>query len=175
MNQKIKASENIQTQTTTTIDKNRQALSLQSMRFNRFLGIRYLTAVFFFANLWWAIIASNLLSKWLPVGLMMLAIPVIYEQIKLFGTPTNHLPYTTLYFRCQTGVNIGLSILIVTPLFNALYPFVRDTNNNRGIVLLILLIGIGLGGWSLRRLHLIEQNKDRFYGRLKAYQATLQK
>ncbi len=98
MNQKIKASENIQTQTTTTIDKNRQALSLQSMRFNRFLGIRYLTAVFFFANLWWAIIASNLWSKWLPVGLMVLAIPVIYEQIKLFGTPNESLAiYHTLF------------------------------------------------------------------------------
>jgi cytochrome oxidase assembly protein ShyY1 len=72
-------------------------------------------------------------------------------------------------------VNIGLSILIVTPLFNALYPFIRDTNNNRGVVLLILMIGIGLGVWSLRRLHLIRQDKDRFYSRLLAYQATLHK
>ncbi|QVI35241.1 sugar transporter [Lacticaseibacillus chiayiensis] len=165
----------MQTQTMKTIDKNRQALSLQSMRFNRFLGIRYITAVCFFANLWWSVIAGNLWSKWLPVGLMMLAIPVIYEQIKLFGTPTHYLPYTTLYFWCQTGVNIGLSILIVTPLFNQLYPFVRDTNNNRGIVLLILIIGIGLGGWSLHRLHLIKRDKDRFYGRLMAYQETLHK
>ncbi len=35
---------------------NRRALSLTSMYFNRFLVFRYVTAIFFFVNLYWAIV-----------------------------------------------------------------------------------------------------------------------
>lgn len=158
-----------------TIDKNSKALSLQSMRFNRFLGIRYATALFFFVNLYWLILMHTTWIELIPGLLMVVALPSIYEQLKLFGQHSNRLPFTIFYFRFQTAVNVALSISVVTPVFKTLFTFVNDTNNNRGAVMLLLLIGLGLSVLMLRKLTLIQHNKDKFYYRLSAYQASLEK
>jgi len=61
-------------------------------------------------------------------------------------------------------------ISIITPLFTPLFQFVNDTNQNRYIVLLILLLGTGLTLLVRRRLVLIASNQDKYYSRLVAYQ-----
>jgi len=155
------------------IEKNRRDMSLKSMQFNRFMLIRYSTAFFFFVNLYWALLMRQTWVIIIPLTIMFVSGFAIVEQIKLFGNHTNRLIYSKAFFTVQLIVNIFLMISIITPLFTPLFQFVNDTNQNRYIVLLILLLGTGLTLLVRRRLVLIASNQDKYYSRLVAYQVLL--
>ncbi|MGY3741970.1 sugar transporter [Leuconostoc inhae] len=157
------------------IEKNRQDMSLKSMQFNRFMLIRYATAIFFFVNLYWALIMRHTWVVIIPVIVMFVSGLAIVEQIKLFGQHTNQLIYSKLFFRTQLVVNIGLIISTMTPLFPSLFQFVNNTSQNRYIVLVSLLLGAGAVLFVNKRLTLIASNRDKYYSRLMAYQAILKK
>jgi hypothetical protein len=155
------------------IEKNRQDMSLKSMQFNRFMMVRYATAFFFFVNLYWALLMRHTWVVVIPLVIMVIASLAIVEQIKLFGTHTNQLVYSKLFFRTQAILNVALMISTMTPLFASLFQFVNNTSNNRYTVLFLLLLGTGLILVVNRRLNLIASNHDKYYSRLVAYQAIL--
>jgi len=155
------------------IEKNRRDMSLKSMQFNRFMLIRYATAFFFFVNLYWALIMRQTWVVVIPLVIMFVSALAVVEQIKLFGQHTNHLVYSKLFFRTQLAVNIILMISTMTPLFTSLFQFVNNTSQNRSIVLLVLLLGVGAILFINKRLTLIANNHDKYYSRLIAYQAIL--
>ena len=92
------------------IEKNRQDMSLKSMQFNRFMMVRYATAFFFFVNLYWALLMRHTWVVVIPLVIMVIASLAIVEQIKLFGTHTNQLVYSKLFFRTQAILNVVLMI-----------------------------------------------------------------
>ena len=59
-----------------------------TFRFHRFLFLRYVLAVFFFANLYWflAAMVSNAVLLILPLALLILAISAIGEYVRLYGS-----------------------------------------------------------------------------------------
>ena len=158
-----------------TVEKNRQDMSLKSMQFNRFMLIRYTTALFFFVILYWALIMRHTWVVIIPLAVMFVSGFAIVEQIKLFGQHTNQLIFSKLFFRTQLAVNVALMISTMTPLFASLFQFVNNTNQNRYIVLVILLLGFGVILFVNKRLTLIASNHDKYYSRLVAYQAILKK
>ncbi|MEG3033149.1 MAG: hypothetical protein RR813_08035, partial [Enterococcus sp.] len=71
------------------LDLDRKKLSLKNMYFNRYLLVRYLSAIFFFSNLYWLIALLLVGSKlfFVPAILIISILPAVFEQEKLYNTP----------------------------------------------------------------------------------------
>ncbi|SES28253.1 hypothetical protein [Salisediminibacterium halotolerans] len=159
-----------------TAEKNKQALSLKSMYFNRYLIVRYATALFFFTNLYWlaALILSQ--SVWLvvPAALLISLIASMAEQVKIYSNHTNDAAYTRLAFRALQITNLLLLVpAAFTPLFSQVYPFLASETPAQLFIFLLLTAGIGLSTLMLRRLNKIRTNEDKHYQRIQQYEEVL--
>lgn len=158
------------------IEQNRKKLSIKSMYFNRYLLVRYVSALFFFTNLYWLI--SLLMSESslyiIPLVLMFVLLFSIVEQVKMFGNHSNNAKYTKYSFSILLITNI---ILIVptsfSTTFNQLYPFLLDHKKSKILVITILIIGVLLSGFILYRLNQIKHNEDKHYQRIREYEKVI--
>ena len=72
------------------------AYAQKNMRFNRYLIFRYMTAIFFFINLYWALLS---LANWtvmglVPVFLLLVDGAIIFEQTQKYWQTSNRLHLT---------------------------------------------------------------------------------
>ena len=104
---------------------NRRALSLTSMYFNRFLVFRYVTAIFFFVNLYWAIVLFGFGSGigLLPSILLIGTAVVMVEQIGKFWKHTNRLTFTRWFYWVQLFINLSVGLSLVFGKLKVFYPF----------------------------------------------------
>lgn len=73
----------------------------KSLYYNRYFSLRYLTAGYFFVNFWWLIALAMGGSEvvLLPLALLLLCVPAIWEQKQKFDQrEDNELPQTKHYF-----------------------------------------------------------------------------
>lgn len=95
------------------IEQNRKKISIKAMYFNRYLLVRYVSAFFFFTNLYWLI--SLLLSDSslyvIPLILMVVLLFGIAEQVKMFGNHTNNAKYTKYCFTMMLFANAIIILL----------------------------------------------------------------
>ncbi|MEB8091474.1 hypothetical protein [Mammaliicoccus lentus] len=86
MNKKTKA----------TFEKNRKETSIKSMYFNRYLLVRYASALFFFSNLYWFfyLITSRSWTFVIPLLMMIIILISVAEQVKMYGNHSNNAKYT---------------------------------------------------------------------------------
>lgn len=156
------------------VDKQKM-LKLRTFYFNRYLIVRYIMALFLFLNINWFTLLVYVKSYFsvIPLFLMCCSIYPIYEQIKLYRTPTNKLPYTKIYFNIQIMMNVLLMMLSVTSIFDHLYYFIDPGYLGHSIILLFLLLGIFIGEFTVRRLKKIENNLDKYYNHLKKYKQII--
>jgi len=158
------------------IEKNRKMLSLKAMYFNRFLLVRYATALFFFTNLYWLIFL--LLSKssfvYIPILIMAILTISMAEQVKIYHTHTNHPPLTKYSFIAMIAVNFILIVPTCFPYtFSRLYPFLEDQRKSRILILILLSAGILLSAFILYRLKKIRNDEDQAYKRIKEYEEII--
>lgn len=158
----------------------RKETSKRNFRYNRFLLLRYLLAVFFFSNLNLAILywlGKNKLIL-IPLGMLVLSVLAIYEHVKLYGETTDkvdhQLRYNLLYHQVQGILN---SLLLLSTLANiqflTFFPFLVNTAKNRWIVAIILILGIGLSLLSIRRIMAIREQKDKHFGYIQEYEKIM--
>lgn len=127
------------------IKQNRQRLSIQSMYFNRYLLVRYVSALFFFTNLYWLIllILSDSSLYMIPLVLIIVLLFSIAEQVKMYSKHTNNAKYTKYCFMVLLFTNV---VLVIPTCFyssySQLYPFLVNQTKSRLLVLSILVIGI---------------------------------
>jgi len=158
-------------------EKNRKLTGLQIMYFNRYLLVRYVTALFFFSNFYWMIsllfYRKNIFVV-LPLILMIMMGVSIAEQIKIFHNHSNNVPYTKW---CYILMIIAEIFLILTSsssrAFSLLYPFMKDGMRSRSIIITILFNSILLCTFILHRLQLIRNNEDKQYQRIKEYEKSI--
>lgn len=157
-------------------EKNRIRFSLKSMYFNRYLLVRYVTALFFFTNFYWLV--SLILSKSsfyiIPLILMGILIISVAEQVKIYSKHTNNAKYTRLSYIAMIIANVGLIVpTCLSSSFAQLYPFFVNETKSRVFVFFILITGILLSVIMLRRLNQIKQNIDKQYQRIKEYEKAV--
>lgn len=154
----------------------KQQFSLKNMYFNRYLIVRYLTALFFFINLYWLICLS--LSKsiwlWLPLALIIGVIPVASEQFQLYHKHQNNVPNTGCYFLIQGILNLVLMLIVVTPLFSEFFPFMNDDGQGRVFISVLLTSGVLLCVFVRRCLKKISTNRDKHYDRIQQYEKLVE-
>lgn len=157
------------------LQEQQREASQKNMNFNRYLLVRYLTALFFFSNLNWALSLLVTGSKFflLPVALILFLVGVIVEQVRVYSVHTNELPFTTKFYWIQLVVNVLLMILSFTAFFPTAFPFLADTQQARLAMSGILLVGCLLCVLVLRRLKNISQDKDRHYQKMKDYEKAM--
>ncbi len=157
------------------LETNRKKASLKNMYFNRYLLIRYLTAGYFFTNLYWLIFlaGTQTVLAFIPLVLMVTLILAIAEQVKLYSEHTNSTPRTKSYYWLQFAVNMVLLPVIFSPVFGQLFPFMKNDGNGRQFILIIVLVGSFFCLVVQRKIYLIQWNRDRHFDRIQQYEKTL--
>ncbi|MCS8617781.1 PTS cellobiose transporter subunit IIC [Latilactobacillus curvatus] len=157
----------------TNVWRQRKVLSLNSMQFNRYLLLRYVTAGFFFVNLYWLVLMSPTTSwvKWLPFSLVLVHGAIAIEQASKYWHHQHDLPVTKWGYFFQSMTNVGLLIGLGLGASHQVVPFF----STRGSQLTMIGVGIGLLLALLveRRTWLIEHDLDAYYARLTAFKASL--
>ncbi|MFD1362384.1 hypothetical protein [Lentibacillus salinarum] len=158
------------------IEQNKKRLSIKSMYFNRYLLVRYVSALFFFTNLYWLIslIMSDSSLFFIPLVLLIVLLFSVAEQAKIFSNHTNNAKYTIYCFMVLLITNVGLVVpTSFSSMFTQLYPFLVNQPKSKILVLSILVIGILLSVLIIKRLNRIKHNEDKHYKRIKKYEGAI--
>lgn len=149
--------------------------TLKIMRYNRFLIVRYVGAFLFFINLYISLLyfISHSYLFFFPMILIIVQLPAIWEQIKLYSTPMTDINFTKGFFILQTAISIGVCMTTMTPFFNFAFPFLTVTLTSRIIIAISALCLIGICLAMLSRLKKISLSTDRQYKRIQQYQQSL--
>ena len=154
--------------------KQKQALSIKSMAFNRFLLFRYVTAVFFFANLYWTILLLGAPGWYwlLPSILFLIDIAISIEQTRKYWQPDHSLVITRVGYWAQLACNIVLISATLMKASQPFYPFINGQSQQA--IFIALGIGVVFCIFVQRQAWLISHDQDRYLQRLNEFKASLQ-
>ncbi|ESU31923.1 hypothetical protein G3A_14000 [Bacillus sp. 17376] len=158
------------------VEKHRKEMSLKSMYFNRYLLVRYVTALFFFTNVYWLIslLMSDSSLYFIPLALLIILLFGTAEQVKLYSHHVSNTKYTRYSF---IAMLVAGGILILMTFFSSsfaqLYPFLVAQEQSKIVVLSVLLLGVLLNLLVLYRLNQIRHNEDKHYERIKKYEEVI--
>lgn len=158
------------------LEEKRKLMTLNSMYFNRFLLVRYITAIMFFSNLYWlfSLILSHVVWWIIPCTNLLIMIKAVYEQFSMNGTVVDESPRTEFLFKFIAIINLLVIIIVIpTPLFNQLFPFLKNNIESRGFIGIIILIGLTLCAISIKRLQKIKYRADKQLQRIKQYEQAI--
>lgn len=158
---------------TQSVQAAKEAQSLRSMKFNRFLWFRYATAGMFFVNLYWMILLAGSGSQAfvLPAVLLVTNIAVTVEQTLKYWNAGHSLPVTKLGYLIQLLANIAVLIAVAAGAAPVLFPFFASTKQIA--ILWMLTFGILLCLWVERRAWLVEHDQDKYLARLQVFAGSL--
>ncbi|WP_067838997.1 hypothetical protein [Amphibacillus sediminis] len=158
----------------------RQETAIKNFRFNRFLLLRYLLAVFFFINLYWflALVMSRSVMMLLPLSLLVICTGAVMEHVKLYGEKSNHLDkhlHINFTYHCiQVVVNVGLGLTSMTGLAHThVYPFLADSVQLRLTLAAILVIGIIMSLICIKRIRAIQRQADKHFQYMQEFEKIL--
>ncbi|RHW53637.1 PTS cellobiose transporter subunit IIA [Lactobacillus bombicola] len=138
--------------------------SIKYLYFSRYLMLRYIVVIFLFTNLFWLLILIQY-QTWFGVviaGIMtLIATAAAIEQLAKLHNRKSAVPITQAFLWLQLVVNLLLAGSLFLPIRVDLFPFI-NTNNICYLILAILFIGVILAYWSIKRIHQIINNRDRY-------------
>ena len=149
------------------IEKLRKQNSLKHMYYNRYLMVRYFLAVFVFANFYWALYS---MQKWImviPLIMLLAAVLPCFENMKAYGETAIQMRWTKRYYQLQLGVSAGVLILVCTPLFPHILPFLKVSGVSQIAALVISMLGCAMAYCCICRLKKIEGNEDKQHARIR--------
>ena len=158
------------------IEENRKKFSVKSMYFNRYLLVRYVSALFFFTNLYWfiSLLMSDSSLYIIPLLLMIVLLFSVAEQVKMYSNHTNNAKFTRYSFMIFLFTNVVLILpTCFSSSFTQLYPFLLNQEKSKILILVILLIGILFSAVILYRLYRIKHDEDKHYERIKQYKEAI--
>lgn len=159
--------------------KPKEKASLKNMEYNRYLGLRYALALFFFANLNWllALVVTRTLLLFIPLILLVYSLLPIYGQMKMRSKPDNasgYLKQSKGYFGMQMLANLLLIALSFNgAFFTNVFPFMADSTQGRVLLISLLFIGLLVGSFCLKKIVKIENQSDKGYKQLLKLKQTL--
>lgn len=165
---KDKAQENMQTK--------KHEMSVRSMYFSRYLMIRYFSAAYLFANMFWFIFSicyQNLLASIISGVIFLLCIIASIEQASKWHNKDTNLKYTVLFYLVQCVLNIFLCAVCYTSIGKNFIPFMTSTDI-ANIMMTILLAGIVGSIIVLRRIYNISSGKDRYLKAIRTFESNKQ-
>lgn len=158
------------------MENSRKKFSVKSMYFNRYLLVRYASALFFFTNLYWLIslLMSDSTLYFIPLMLIIVLLFSVVEQVKMYSDHTNNAKYTKYCFGILFFTNVVLILLTrFSSSFTQLYPFLLNQEKSKMFILAILITGTLLSVLILYRLYQIKHDEDKHYERIKQYEEAI--
>ncbi len=146
------------------LEAEKHAFSVQSLNFSRYIMIRYFSAAYLFANLFWLIFAIAYRS-WpgilISAILLLIILAASVEQFSKWHTKRTALPLTRYYYWLQLGVNLLLAVMTFTPLGKNFLPFMTS-HDVATILLAIQLLG-AIGCLIIeKRIDNISHGRDKY-------------
>lgn len=152
----------------------REQKTLSQMKFNRFIAVRFSYAILFFINFLWLYLSSitgSVLGIIFSTLILLLCIPVLFEQIKVQSEGSEHTFWFNIFFSIQIIINlISFSLTLNTEWFSWYYPFINQNADNKLLIKVFLVAGISMGLLSLYKLTKIKKHTDRTYKKVINYQ-----
>lgn len=157
------------------LEKRQKETSLKTMYFNRFLLVRYVTAGFFFANLYWFCSLLMSYEAWslVPGFNLIFIIRAVWEQCTMFSSPIDNAKKTILSYKVILIINVILVSALFTPMFGNLFPFLTNSTKSHEFILGIILIGVFFCGVILKRLLKINNRTDKQFRYIKQYEKSI--
>ena len=157
------------------IETRRRKLAIKSMYFNRFLLVRYITAVFFFAFLNWTLAMFLVKTGWaiVPFALFLTTGAAAVEQVKLYNYPKDHAALSIVAYKVLSASLTVLSAILFTPFYQRLFPFLNAQPATRQILISLTAFALLLTFVVLKRLARIKNREDKQFQRIRAMQAVL--
>ncbi|MCS4488339.1 hypothetical protein NXS10_05135 [Streptococcus sp. SQ9-PEA] len=149
----------------------KKEMILKNSYFNRYMLFRYSLALFFFSNIYWGIILWAQMGLYiiLPSLLLVLIAWSYAEQFRMYGTQQIYLKRTKQTFYCQGATQILLlALTVMTNQFSKIFPIFADNLSSHLFIAMLLILGILLVLYNLKRIQEISENKDRYYRRFQA-------
>lgn len=156
-------------------EQRRKNTSLQNMHFNRFLLIRYVSALFFFINMYGCLLLgfSRSIGILLPASLLIFQLASIWEQMKLFSTPKSQANLTKYFYFAQLCSSLFMLIIIFTPIYPIFFTFLNPSLQVKlvvsGFTIVLCLIAMRM----IFKIQQIENRQDKQYQRILAYEKVI--
>ena len=144
----------------------RKVNSIKNMYFNRYLMIRYFLAACIFANFYWMLSVRDNASKLFAIALLIVGSFACLESIRSYGEKKVSMKWTKRFFNYQLITNICLLVIVFTPFFKAVFPFLQDHMTSRIFISCLLIIGLLMCIACRIRLSKIDTNTDKHYARI---------
>lgn len=147
----------------------RKKSAIKTMNYNRFILFRYSLVLFFFTNLYWTMGLVYLgATLWIvPLIFILISIPAISEQVKLNGVTAEDIPtlkWTSGYLYSQIILNIFLLFLVFNEWgMENLFVIFENNEIMKLLVAGLLVFGLILLHFNVRKIKQIKQNQDRAY------------
>lgn len=159
----------------------RKQTAITNFRYNRFLLLRYLLALFFFVNLYWGLasfLSKGVLSLIISTLLLVVGGFAVGEHVKLYGDKdesiASKLYFNHFYYLFQLLVNFCIFVSAFTGFgFKQLFPFLISTSMTRLVIIGVAFLGSGLSLVCLHRVRAILRKKDRYYQHIKKYEKSI--
>lgn len=139
----------------------------KSMKYTRYIYIRYFIAVLLFSNVYW--LASLLMQPTVviiaPIVMICLVFIAYFHMLKLQSNPDAGGRRLVQFFQFHMLMT-GFQIFAVWINCHFFFPYVQETLTNQCIMTIILSGSMALSFLSIKQLSRIEQNKDGISKRL---------
>lgn len=158
------------------LEERRKENSLKTLFYNRYFAVRYISAVYLFVNLYWAVVlymTQDYLAMVLPLAMIVFAVVTMWEQFKMFTRNQGQAKVTKRFYQTIIVVNIFSALLTVAGQTGFLFPFLLQNSQTTIVLLSVQAVGVVIALWILLKLSRINKNVDKQYIRLKHYLATL--
>ena len=139
----------------------------QSMKFTRYLYIRYFLAILFFFNLHW--LATLMLDPKIfiiiPLAIIMLIFITYFNIMKLQNNPEASTKILKYFFKINATVTV-LEIVGVWINCHYFFPYIQDGIKNQGIMTAALGGSILLSLWAIKHINRVVNKQDMISKRL---------
>ena len=108
------------------LEARRKEAAIKNMYYTRYFSVRYATAFFFFANLYWMLMLylSNAgLLLLLPLLLTILAALAMWEQTRMYTVHQKEAILTRFFYNVSILANVVLLLLVFAGQYHFLFPF----------------------------------------------------
>ncbi len=157
------------------LDRLRKENGIKNMYYTRYFLIRYAVAFFFFVNLYWVltlILSGSSAILLLPLILAGIGAVCMWEQYQMYTREQKPARLTRYYFLLIIVVNSFLLLVTLLNQYRYFYPFFAANVTAKWFIVTILVLGVLISVWMLKKLKAINQKSDRQYYRIQQYLAS---
>lgn len=155
----------------------RREAAITNMYYNRYLLVRYVTALFLFIYLYWFIMlyteAAPLYLMVLPLALLCGAGWTMWEMALMNTREQKPAKVAPMFYKVIIAVNLVLILISLLGQYPALFPLLTFSSASLLAIVIMQLSGILLSLGILSRLRRIEHKADKQYQRIQSVLASI--